>query len=909
MNIRKITAFLLAFLLFFSFTASADAALSEQQIFELKAFSIIQGGENGDLRLEDNITRAEFTKIVCKLLNFSDEGAQAYSDISFKDVASNHWAVSFISIAASLRLIDGDGTGNFNPEDNITYDQVAKILVTALGYGEEAIKAGGYPGGYLLYANKLGLLKGVSFGGVTVIKRNAAFRMVYNCLDADRLVELSYGYESKIGLADKSLRDILLNDDTQNLIEFKGTVTANYKTYLADPIPNMKTNEVEIGGRVFDKGNTNADEYLGMEVDVFIAKESEDSDNYIIKEIKPTSNNTAISILFKDIESINKNEINYYAGDSENVVKKNLEIAQYVYNGRLISDISDVDISSMLDGNITLIFDQEKNKIRYVFINEYESFTVDRVTASGEDDVNIFFANNKTLKGQRNILLGEENDVTYEIYDADNKPATFEAVKKGDLISIFYSLDNELAKIMISRKVSEGVLSSISYDDNEIEVDDTDYYYEKNLDLSKFMGKNITAMINFEGKVSYIDLLNDTLSYAGIVEIKQTEKISNPYEILLVIPDLLSDEVEELDTENEYADNEIPAISGKNIKTLVLNLADRVSYNGSSFSDSEAVAQIQEQMTLNNAGFLTVSYKLDSNGNIKKIELPEMYKQGNDRTYNAYEKTFSDGKYNQNSPTVFGAFGLGGKTLAICVPDNGDKGVVMDDYLAKVEMNNGQDYYVEAYDFNKATKCPDLVLIHAPMVYKSAGITDGKSKVAIVNKVSNILNEENEQVKKIQLLTQDGEKEALVSDNTTSTADFDSLRVGDLIRYSLNSHDELDGFDVMQSTLPVPDTYYSNSNSDKVIFVGNITNVSYDEVSPGLNKWVHLVKIEDDYGNMVEYQLSKKSGPPIFIFDSSKKTARLGTADDLVLTQKRAVIYSSGLLRGVTNVKAVVIII
>lgn len=902
--VRKLSSIVIVFFLLLNATTAANSALSEKQILDLKAFSVLEGDINGDLRLDENITRAEFTKAVCRILGYSDDGY--FSNVGFRDVEDDYWAYSFISIAASLQLINGDGAGNFYPENSITYNQAVKILVTALGFGEEAVKAGGYPEGYLNYANNLGLLRGVSYGGDNVIPRGDAFKMIYNSLDADRLEVLSFGTDMRIGLADKSLREVLMDDQNLGLIKFRGIVTANYKTYLADPITNMKKDEVEVGGSVFNKGNTNADEYLGMETDVYIAREARNSDIYIIKEIRPTANNYKEYISFEDIETIDKSKIRYIMADAVRITEKSLETAQFVYNGRLVSDISDIDFSSMQDGKITLVLDRNTDNARFIFIDEYESFIVDRVVSLDENDVNVFFANNKTLRGNRNILLGKEHSVTYEIYDNNNKPVLYDAIRKGDLISVFYSMDRQLVKIMLSDRASSGILSSVSYEENKLSIDDAEYYFEKDLDVFKFMGKSISARVNFEGKVSYIDLQDSTSSFAGIVRIMQVAKLGSPYQVLLVLPNLLSDEVEESD--DEYTENKIPAISGKNLKTLALYLASNVSYNGSRYSAAQAVSLIESQMLLNNKNFLAISYGIDANGNISRIDLPEIYKQGNDRTYNAYEKTFSDGKYNPSAPAVFGAFGLNDKTLAICVPSNAGN-VELEDYLAKVEMNNGQDYYVEAYGYNKETNCPDFVLIYAPMVYRSVGITDGRSNVALVNKVSYVVRDENLSATRINMITQEGEREVFVSVNTTSSADFDSIKTGDLIRYSMDSRDELDGFELLQSTFPVPDTYYSSSNTDKVIFVGNISSVRYDEVSPGLNRWVHLAEIRDDYGNMVEYQLSKTSSPPIFIYDAGKRSARLGTSDDLVLTHQRAVIYSSGLLRGVTNVKAVVIIV
>ncbi|MBP3360632.1 MAG: S-layer homology domain-containing protein [Clostridia bacterium] len=903
---KKLTALLLAFNLMFCITAFAETSLTEQQIFELKAFSVVEGGEDGELRLDDNITRAEFTKIVSRLLNYSDEDCGIFPEAGFKDVPQSHWAMPYISLAVSLGLINGDGTGNFNPESYITPEQASKILVLALGFGSFAEDEGGYPSGYTSYAGKLGLYKGVDSAPGSAMKRRDVFKMVYNSLDADRLDPISYGVSGSAEVSDSTLRDFFLNEKTENILKIKGTVTADYKTFLGNPIPDMEPQQVEIGGVIYDKGSTNAGDYLGMEVEAYVRRESPDSSDYIIKEIKPVKDYESVSFPFNNLQSVSSGEISYYDGGSTRTIKKNISSAQFVYNGRLLSDRNDINIMSMTDGNIRLIL-SDSNTVKFVFINEYQSFVVDRVAVSAEDDINIFFANNKLLNGKGNILIGEENDVTYEIYDNDGQLADYDIINKDDLISVYVSGDGELVVIRVSTKRIEGTVTSLSSDENEVYIDSSLYGFEEGVDFSGLVGKNISAYVNFENKISYAEQGSGMSSYAGIVEILYSPDDEN-YNLRLVIPDILSDEIEETDSDDDYDDNEIPAISARNSGTLLLTLADKVSYDGSSCSDEEAVRKIRAQESLNGTSFLAISYRLDSEGKIKKIELPELYKQGNERTYNAYEKTFSDGKTNPDMPTVYGAFGLDSSTLAICVPDNGNEKVTRDDYLAKVEMNNKQDYFVEAYSYNNSTKCPELVLIHAPMVYQTAGSTDSKSDIGVVNGIVSAINDEDEEVRRVYIVTKDGEITADISEDTTSAADFDSLRSGDLIRYSLNWKDELDGFDILISALPVPESYYSNTDTDKVIFSGNISQVDYKEVSYGLNKWVNLVTMSSDAGDMVCYHVPISSAPPVFVVNSATGKTELGSEDDFVVSHKRAVVYASGISGGLTSVKAILII-
>lgn len=100
---------------------------------------IVGGYPDGNFKPENNISRAEFTVILSKAIGKAAEngGSQVYSD-----VASSQWYYGFVQAASSANLVKGDGTGQFNPDKQITRQEMAVILVRALGLeGTAAAKA------------------------------------------------------------------------------------------------------------------------------------------------------------------------------------------------------------------------------------------------------------------------------------------------------------------------------------------------------------------------------------------------------------------------------------------------------------------------------------------------------------------------------------------------------------------------------------------------------------------------------------------------------------------------------------------------------------------------------------------------------------------------------------------------
>lgn len=163
------------------------AELTDVQKSDLYKLGIMVGDENGNLRLDSNITRAEVAKMLCVA------GSIKLSQHSggFKDVAESYWAYGYINAAKEKGIINGDGSGNFNPNKNITNEEIVKMIVCLLGYGEMAEMRGGYPAGYTALASNLGITNGLKLKAETpAVKRDVAI-MIFNALDIPLMAEKS----------------------------------------------------------------------------------------------------------------------------------------------------------------------------------------------------------------------------------------------------------------------------------------------------------------------------------------------------------------------------------------------------------------------------------------------------------------------------------------------------------------------------------------------------------------------------------------------------------------------------------------------------------------------------------------------------------------------------------------------
>lgn len=182
---RKLFCSLLTLAMFFSSCLPVGAVeLQKTQQEELFRFGIMTGDENGELRLDDLITRAEAVKMLCTAGNLK----KAETTEGFPDVSEQHWAFSDIIAAKANKMICGDENGNFRPEAFVSNEEMVKMLVCLLGYGEMAEEQGGYPAGYTAIASKCGITSDLSLIPGGFASRNDVGIMVYNALSVPLMI-------------------------------------------------------------------------------------------------------------------------------------------------------------------------------------------------------------------------------------------------------------------------------------------------------------------------------------------------------------------------------------------------------------------------------------------------------------------------------------------------------------------------------------------------------------------------------------------------------------------------------------------------------------------------------------------------------------------------------------------------
>ncbi|MBP3360125.1 MAG: S-layer homology domain-containing protein [Clostridia bacterium] len=97
----------------------------KEEIKYLIDHELMRGMDDGTLKLEQNVTRAEFAALLSRAMGWK---AEEYRSGTFVDVAENDWFAGVVQAAYNSGIITGNQNKEFCPNDFITREEMAKML-------------------------------------------------------------------------------------------------------------------------------------------------------------------------------------------------------------------------------------------------------------------------------------------------------------------------------------------------------------------------------------------------------------------------------------------------------------------------------------------------------------------------------------------------------------------------------------------------------------------------------------------------------------------------------------------------------------------------------------------------------------------------------------------------------------
>ena len=147
----------------------------------LQAVGIMVGDENGDFNPEQNVTRNEMAVVMANLMDYR---VASYSGTSpFTDVPE--WAEPYVAACYTNGITSGTSATTFGGDQTVTTSQAALMLMKALGYFQYQSDFGDdWQLATVSQANKIDLFDDVDSGVREAMTRNDVAQLVLNTLKA-----------------------------------------------------------------------------------------------------------------------------------------------------------------------------------------------------------------------------------------------------------------------------------------------------------------------------------------------------------------------------------------------------------------------------------------------------------------------------------------------------------------------------------------------------------------------------------------------------------------------------------------------------------------------------------------------------------------------------------------------------
>ena len=154
----------------------------EQILPLLTELKIMNGDPNGDLRLGDTVTRAEFTKIAVAASDYRNNVASQLSISPFYDVPYTNWSAPYVRVGVTNGLVSGYPDASFRPDNPVTFEEAVTIMLRVLGYSDSDFGVA-WPSGQIGMADNLDMTDNISNIQIgSEMTRGDVAVLVYNTL-------------------------------------------------------------------------------------------------------------------------------------------------------------------------------------------------------------------------------------------------------------------------------------------------------------------------------------------------------------------------------------------------------------------------------------------------------------------------------------------------------------------------------------------------------------------------------------------------------------------------------------------------------------------------------------------------------------------------------------------------------
>lgn len=800
----------------------------EKQVMLLYALGVIAGYENGLFLPEGNMTRAEFVTCIAKMkaAGYNAEGE------SFDDVPADYWAFDSVEYAYENGYIHGVTETEFAPDEYITTEQAAAILINVMGYGELLPRYGAYPDNVIRLASALKLFDGTARGFSGPICRADIACMIYNalmCSDKEYIFSGDGGFKIT---GEKSVLNSMLD-----VYKDTGRLDAVGTTSLTDERYSAPENTVSINGTKYFC-DADVSELLGQTVDFFYREDDDARYNTIVIITEKPQKNRVTDVDANELIGFEKNAVSYYTDAAHGKTKKiNISSAvDVVYNGNALRSYTPETLLPK-DGGARFIDNDNDGRYDVIIIEKNDIYAVNWVNTKSRE---LYFKNSAAV-----LKCGDDTET---VIRCNGEELALEDIRENDILSVAESIgsDNKKIKITVSRESVDGTVEKIDAEENTLTVDGGDYKCIYGLALTAFgIGSNGTFYLDAKKRIAYFDQIYKKESRYGYLYSARYSAVDE--ELALKI----------------FTD------TGEFVRLVC---SEKFKVDGYRSSAEETIAQLGNT---GNAGTVRqlIKYSVNSKNEVTYIDTVA---RGADETKENLTLSFVSGSLSYSETGVVGMqFAAGDDLVIFAIPDNPER---EEDYRisSTAEFEQSQAYSFKAYDADdyRITKC---------WVINETSKVKEDSALAIVGKIITTVNEDDD-VRSAMSCIYKGEIVTL-TEKDGGLISAQGLKKGDICAVEVNNRREITSIEKRFYPGTRPDgaaDYVLSPEHPQTI------NGAYNGKFSGYGTVMFkkqgkiLVKFDTDtpYSSLM-FDCEKEDKAMIYIYDTDEDEIRVGTSDDI----------------------------
>ena len=473
-NLKKVLALVLAFACAFTmfagaaFTDSADINdVNEEAVDTLVALGVIEGYQDGSFRPNDTVTRAEMAKMIYVIrTNRSDASAYNEDPTTFTDIG-DHWARGYIKYCNSLGIIAGTSAQYFRPDETVTTQEAAKMLLVTLGYNAEraGLVGAGWAAKTIALADENGLLADVNAGSASACPRQYAAQLIYNAINAPTVVLRDGEYTNMklvTGIGGDDYNETIgekYMDLVIGTVQLTGVVKESGKDTYRVTVQYLP-NEDRTQYTTFTKVDTDYSDLVGQKVKLLHKKDNSD----MVYGIAAVSSVETASVILGDVDTFTTSATEIKA-DGVTYKLEDQAADMTIYANRAdtaikLGDLADGSETKVISGvtysidkasELTLIDNDEDGYFETIVATPTY---VGKVTYMGSDSITVQSVGNEDLE---DVVVSDD-------------------VAKDDYVAVIpaaYSASDKLE--MTKLDTVEGTASATRDSGKEVRIDDVWY--------------------------------------------------------------------------------------------------------------------------------------------------------------------------------------------------------------------------------------------------------------------------------------------------------------------------------------------------------------------------------------------------------------------------------------------------